>query len=46
VLIWYDPADQQDTLVYGRRGWPVNVAFVAIGAILEVFAVAVGVLGA
>lgn len=46
VLVWYDPADPQDTLVYGRRGWPVNVGFVAIGAVLETFAVAIGVLGA
>jgi hypothetical protein len=53
VLIWYDPAGPAadpaspgETLAYGRRGWPVNVAFVAIGAVLETFAVAIGVLGA
>jgi hypothetical protein len=46
VLVWYHPADPQETVAYGRRGWPVNVAFVAIGAVLETFAVAIGVLGA
>jgi hypothetical protein len=46
VLVWYDPADPAETVAYGRRGWPVNVAFVAIGAVLETFAVAIGVLGA
>jgi len=45
VLICYDPDDPQDTLVDGRRGWPVNVAFVAIGAAFVVLAVVIGIFG-
>ena len=31
VLIWYDPADPDDVLVYGRWGRPGNLAFLAAG---------------
>src|SRR3984957_12167879 len=34
VLVWYDPADPQDVLVYGRLGRQVDRAFVAVGGIL------------
>ena len=31
VLIWYDPADPDDVLVYGRWGRAGNLAFLAAG---------------
>lgn len=31
VLIWYDPADPGDVLVYGRWGRAGNLAFLATG---------------
>lgn len=34
VLIWYDPADPDDVLVYGRWGRVPDWAFLAIGAAL------------
>lgn len=32
VLVWYDPADPQDILVYGREGRLSDLMFVAAGA--------------
>jgi Protein of unknown function (DUF3592)/Mu transposase, C-terminal len=32
VLIWYDPADPQDILVYGREGRVSDLMFVLAGA--------------
>ena len=32
VLIWYDPADPFDILVYGREGRASDLVFVAAGA--------------
>lgn len=34
VLIWYDPADPAEILVYGREGRASDLAFVVVGAIL------------
>jgi hypothetical protein len=34
VLIWYDPADPAEILVYGREGRAADLAFVVVGAIL------------
>jgi hypothetical protein len=34
VLIWYNPADPADILVYGREGRAADLAFVIVGAIL------------
>ena len=34
VLVWYDPADPQDVLVYGREGRIANRLFVAAGLVL------------
>jgi hypothetical protein len=34
VLIWYDPADPAEILVYGREGQAADLAFVVVGAIL------------
>ena len=31
VLVWYDPADPQDVLVYGREGRIANRLFLAAG---------------
>ena len=33
VLIWYDPADPSDILVYGREGRMSDLMFVAAGAV-------------
>lgn len=43
VLIWYDPADPLDVLVYGRRAWTLDVAFAAAGTALVICAVVIGV---
>jgi hypothetical protein len=40
VLIWYDPADPDDVLVFGRDGRLVNAAFATVG-ILFIFGGAV-----
>jgi len=34
VLVWYDPKDPQDALVYGREGRLADRAFVAVGALV------------
>ena len=34
VLVWYDPADPQDVLVYGREGRIANRLFLAAGLVL------------
>jgi hypothetical protein len=34
VLIWYDPADPAEVLVYGREGRVSDLAFVVVGVIL------------
>ena len=34
VLVWYDPADPQDVLVYGREGRTANRLFLAAGLVL------------
>lgn len=36
VLVWYDPADPLDILVYGRRGWASDLAFVIAGVVFIV----------
>ena len=33
VLVWYDPDDPQDVLVYGREGRLADAAFVAAGGL-------------
>jgi hypothetical protein len=33
VLVWYDPDDPQDVLVYGREGRVADLAFVIAGAL-------------
>jgi hypothetical protein len=34
VLVWYDPQDPSDVLVYGREGRLSDRTFVAVGALL------------
>jgi Protein of unknown function (DUF3592) len=34
VLVWYDPGDPGDVLVYGRWGQAADWAFIATGALL------------
>jgi len=36
ILVWYDPADPADVLVYGRYGTRVNRFFIAVGCMLLV----------
>ena len=36
VLIWYDPADPDDVLVYGRWGRTADRAFLTVGLLLIV----------
>jgi len=43
VLIWYDPADPDDVLVYGRWGRAVDRAFLATGILFILLGVAVAV---
>jgi len=45
VLIWYDPRDPDDVLVYGRWGRAGNRAFVAAGTLLVILGVALAIAG-
>ncbi len=36
MLVWYDPADPQDVLVYGREGRIANRLFLAAGLLFLV----------
>jgi len=45
VLVWYDPSDPADVLVYGRDGRPsdlafmiIGLAFIIIGSVIAAFA--------
>jgi hypothetical protein len=40
VLIWYDPADPDDILIYGRWGRGADRAFLAAGTLLVLTGVA------
>ncbi len=44
VLIWYDPADPQDVLVYGHQGRASDLAFMIVGAALILGAAVIGIL--
>jgi Protein of unknown function (DUF3592) len=43
VLIWYDPADPDDILIYGRWGRAADRAFLAAGTLLVLTGVALAV---
>jgi hypothetical protein len=45
VLVWYDPDDPQDVLVYGREGRAADLAFVIAGALFITLGVAIVTLG-
>ena len=44
MLIWYDPADPQDVLVYGHQGRASDLAFIIVGAALILGAAVIGIL--
>jgi Protein of unknown function (DUF3592) len=44
VLIWYDPADPAEILVYGREGRVADMAFVVVGAILALAGTVIAIL--
>jgi hypothetical protein len=43
VLIWYDPADPMEILIYGREGRASDLAFVVVGVILAVAGTAIAI---
>jgi hypothetical protein len=43
VLIWYDPADPADVLVYGQQGRVSDLVFLIGGAALILFGAAIGI---
>ena len=45
VLIWYDPADPDDVLVYGRWGRAADRAFLTIGLLFILAGAALAVAG-
>jgi Protein of unknown function (DUF3592) len=45
VLIWYDPADPDDVLVYGRWGRGADRAFLTIGLLFIAAGIAISVAG-
>ncbi len=45
MLIWYDPADPDDVLVYGRWGRAVDRAFLIVGLLLILIGTAISVAG-
>jgi len=45
VLVWYDPDDPQDVLVYGREGRAADLAFVIAGALFIMLGVGIVTLG-
>jgi hypothetical protein len=45
LLVWYDPEDPQDVLVYGREGRAADLAFVIAGALFIMLGVGIVTLG-
>jgi hypothetical protein len=45
VLVWYDPKDPQDVLVYGREGRAADLAFVVAGTLFIMLGVGIVTLG-
>jgi hypothetical protein len=43
VLIWYDPEDPEEILVYGRDGRASDLAFVVIGLVFLLAGVAIAI---
>ena len=44
VLIWYDPGDPTEILVYGREGRASDMAFMVVGAILALAGTVIAIL--
>ena len=45
VLVWYDPADPLDILVYGREGRASNLTFAIAGAVLMLAGIGIAAFG-
>ncbi|HSZ41636.1 MAG TPA: DUF3592 domain-containing protein [Trebonia sp.] len=45
VLVWYDPGDPTDVLVYGREGRKLNLGFIAAGVLFMAVGIAIAVVG-
>ena len=45
VLVWYDPDDPQDVLVYGREGRAADLAFVIAGALFIMLGAGIAAVG-
>jgi len=45
VLVWYDPDDPQDVLVYGREGRAADLAFVIAGVLFIVLGAGLAAVG-
>jgi hypothetical protein len=45
VLLWYDPDDPQDVLVYGREGTAADLTFVLAGTLFIMLGVGIVALG-
>ena len=45
VLVWYDPDDPQEVLVYGREGRIADLAFVIAGALFIALGVGIAAIG-
>lgn len=45
VLVWYDPADPLDILVYGHEGRASNLTFAIAGAVLMLAGVGIAAFG-
>jgi hypothetical protein len=45
VLVWYDPDDPQDVLVYGREGRAADLAFVIAGALFITLGAGIAAIG-
>jgi hypothetical protein len=45
VLVWYDPQDPREILVYGRAGRGADRAFVAVGALFMLAGLAIAIIG-
>jgi len=45
VLIWYDPEDPRDVLVYGQEGRAADLVFVVVGVFFILAGLGIGALG-
>jgi len=45
VLVWYDPDDPQDVLVYGREGRAADLVFVIAGALFIALGAGIAAVG-